>query len=214
MKTFSSLSRSELLALTADEARRYVDLACAQAGIPLLPPEPGPKPEPLGPQSDVIGWQVGDLIFLNQSEANELAKDLNGESSRVTTTYNYPRYQDKIVATQRDPVQVVRVDLYSAERAFDTLATREAWERRKDAWERTRKEWEAAVAGRQEHQDAVDEAIRAAQVHLDRTERFARELQRYVDLADGQHGVGRRFLLKAHPEAEAYLEPEVADFLA
>jgi hypothetical protein len=83
-----------------------------------------------------------------------------------------------------------------------------AYSEAKSRWDEEKKEYDEAVKARSRVTEWVWEKIAEVREAERQRERFAALLARYLDLADGDETVARKFLLDAHPEAEEFLPKE------
>lgn len=204
MKTFDELTDAEVLALTDAEIERYIDLECARAGVPLLPPEPGPEPEKPQADKDVTLYEVGGHSFREQEQALRVAAAINSEHPVETKYASGPGYQ-RIVGGPADEATVTTSSYFSRERWDAVGAELIAYEEAKQQWERERDEYRKAVSRRNSTVEWVVDRISTVREGERQRERYANLYLRYLGLADGDEVVARKFLLDAEPEAAKYL---------
>lgn len=204
MKTFDELTDAEVLALTDAEIERYIDLECARAGVPLLPPEPGPKPEEPAAEKDVTLYEVGGDLFRDQETALRVAGVIN-EAGRVRLDYIPGPGFTRIVGGADEPVSVQAVAHYSAARWDEVKAAVHAYEEAKGRWDAENSEYNKALSARRKSVEWVWDRIHEVREGERRRERYLSLLRRYIDLADGDEVLARKFLLDSEPEAAKYL---------
>lgn len=205
MKTFDSLTEQELVALTDDEIQRYIDYACAEHGVPLLPamlPEP-PKVEP--PAQDAVVYAVGraystDVVCMKSDDAQRLADLLNSIPTCSLGYVSGPSYEKKI-EPQRGPYLVMPTPCYSAELAATIAPTLASAERAKNVYDAAKKDYDRAVNERGAFASEIREKVEEAWATHRRREDRRRDYARYLELADGNADIAARFLQNAHRDA-------------
>lgn len=208
MRAFDDLSQHELTELTDDQIRRYIDIACAEEGIALLPDPPTPPSNVIA--EDKTCYSVGDLMFEAQDVAQRVADFVNAQPGRGTTEYiSGPSYR-RAWKRELDPIEVGRVALFSPERAGGLKAEIEAGDRAKKAYEDAKRAYDQAAHARGNVARHIRTTIEEA---WDRRRRinFLREAhERYLQLAEGNRTIAARFLAKAYADARE-LVPEAFD---
>lgn len=211
MKRFEELTDAEVRALSDDQVEYHIDLACAEAGVPLLPPPPGPAPEKPDAEPDVDVFSVGEMHFRTASDA-EAARAAIATFPRYDLVYNYtsPRYEKRVMPAD-DVLQVQCARHYSPERWEQVRGALEAYDRAKKEQEQEMKEYREATRKR----DAIAEDIRgriaAAWAAERRRELLRGHFERYLQLAGGDAVVAARFLLNAYPDARDVLGDALPD---
>lgn len=206
-KPFENLTDNEILALTEEDIAHYVDLACAEAGVPLLPPDPGPSPDlPPAPAPDLVMWQVSSETFEDREHAQAFADAGNkGQRLRLDLDYNtYCRMASGELATT---LEVSRIEVYGT-RTWDAAKLAVvARNNAKQAHAEARANFARAAVERRDVAATVTGRVAQAQADQRNRDWCGAELRRYVELANGDEAVARRFLLRARPDVEKYLSP-------
>ena len=206
MRNFDDLNDAEILALDDAQVNQYIDLACAEAGVALLPPPPNdPALVPVTP--DVTVYGVGDFYFYEQGDALQVAT-LLGSLRRCTAQYvSGPRYERVIRPDNNDPT-------VSTAKHFSP----ENWDRVKNDANRYAEQKKTYDTNLAEYNKASEARSRIAEAICERRERVCADehrrnqlhanFERYLTLADGNRGIAACFLQNAHGDASALL-PEL-----
>lgn len=208
MKRFDDLTDPELLALIDEQVQYHIDRECAEEGVPLLPPSPGAEPtRPVAPK-DVTVFVVGGMLFADREHAEKVAA-LANQGARLVTEYADYRsgFYDHIAAPATADVDVATQQHYSRgtyDRVREALS---AYASAKKKWDAGQKERTDATTGRARIAEHVHEKIDAAREVVYLREQAKAEFARYVQLADGDEVMARRFFEKAKPHSVKYLDP-------
>lgn len=206
-KPFDSLSDAEVVALNDEQVKFYMDLACAEDGAPLLPPDPGPEPEPIEKVRDVTVYSVEGIHFATQEAAQEVAA-LLATLPRVDLTYaRGGHYSDQVAKPDTGAVATSSTQAYSLA-GWDQARERvTAHNSKVEQYEKDREAYNKAAETRSRVTEWISTRIREAHESEWTRGRMEAEFERYVALAEGDRAMARRFLLKAHPEAEKFIRP-------
>lgn len=207
MKRFTDLAEAELTALSEDDIARYIDYACAENGVALLPALP-PEPKPVDYEPDAKVYQLG--YHWNFATAEDAARVLDAikASNMIATTYlSTPSgITSTALTNRREALPGITVnDAFSAERAAqlkDELAGAKIAE---DIYAKAKKEYDSAVAERDAYASEIREKVERAWETRHRREQRQRDYERYLDLADGNREIALRFLTRAHSDTQALL---------
>lgn len=204
MKAFHELTADEVLALDETRIAYYVDLACAEAGVPLLPPDPGSRPAAAKAGKDVTAYAIDDVYFADAGDAAKVAGLVNSLprlSVRYVSGPGYERVAEKTSA----PV-VVKPEAYYTPETWGALGALV------NAANLAQKDHDKAVAERSEISRKRDDASSSVRERIDEIrderrefERYSAEFSRYLELANGDAEVAGRFLAKARPAWAKYL---------
>jgi len=212
MKAFDELTTEERAALNEEMIRYYIDRACAEQGVQLLPP----GGEPIAPTLDVIAddlevWSVGTMKFTEKADAERLLGVLNTAASRIGWRYlSGPSYRKVADPTLKDSVHLEVERILSSERAAQMRERIEAAEREKTAYGQAREAWDTITRARQAVSKEIRDAVDAAQTELYRRGALEQLFARYLELANGDRQIAARFLVRAERDAVARL-PWLAD---
>lgn len=205
---FDNLNDEQLMNLTPEEVEYYTDLACAEEGVPLLPPCPV-KPDDSGrPMPDVQVWEVGEFRFTNRTDA-ERVRDFIEVLPRCTWEYvSGPRY-DKLVKPTTDPVKIESEmhwsrDSYDANKAYLIEASRKQKE-----YEADKAEYDEVAKKRARIAEWINDTIAAAWERKNQADRILAEFNRYATLAEGDREMALKFFFAAY--GDRYKEERVRE---
>jgi hypothetical protein len=211
MKRYTDYTPEELVALSDEAIDTLIDLECAIAGAPLVPPVPAP-PDKAKPEPD-LNLSVVNLHFLEREDAVKTAEFARGLSLCDTkwtysngpshTEVDYVKKTPEISTTACwDPGTWARQR--EAIEEADLLAT---------AYTKLKKEYDAAATMRSEATGPVMEAVREARRRTAKANLLAAAFERYLVLADGSEEVALKFLGDAYYDAAdfGYEVPAVPD---
>lgn len=215
MKIFDSLTEQELVALTDEQIQRYIDYACAENGVPLLPSMVQPPPV-VNFEADVKIYTVGHhLHFATMEEATRVADAIQAnnpiELDYLSTPSGAPSHA---VSRRRSTSESVTVqDAFSAERAAALKDDMAGAQKAEAVYQAAKKEYDRAVNERESYADDIRGKVADAWETHNRRESRRRDFERYLQLADGNREIAARFLANAHRDAQDLL-PELFVFAA
>lgn len=211
MKRFIELTNEEITQLSDTQIGFYLNLACAEAGVPLRPTaqisEAPAKPD-INP--DVTVYQVGSFSFLDYKEAEQLINILSTFKSCVDVGYStipgIGWVSDVVHDLSFDefPPTIITRKKFSQAKYIETKDLRENYEREKERYETQRKkidEWQDQVADATAY---VMQRINDAREYQEKLHFFRKEYDVYLELAVGDKDIAWNFLLKAYPEVEDF----------
>lgn len=209
MKRFNDLSEAELTAITEDDVQRYIDYACADAGVPLLPSLP-PEPVPMAFEPDTKLFSVSYHLNFPTAEGAARVMDAIRENGAVETDYlqTPSRVTSSVISRRRHEPTLNVTEAFSPElaaRLKDDLAGAKQAE---EIYAKAKKEYDSAVAQREAYAADIRSAVEAAWETRYRRENRQRDYERYLDLAEGNREIALRFLTRAHSDTKALL-PEL-----
>jgi hypothetical protein len=196
MKTFEELTHDEIVALDDIGVERFVEIAIAAEGImPIDPPVP-PSLEAEGIVRSVIGYQVGgSLVFANESDALQCAA-----MSLLEEKYDYAiGYEHKYLAPIARP-EVKKVVHFRQE---DLSRIKDVLQRNKlktEEFSRINSVYEKFLSKTSKIRNEIWETVnehRRKERHLNSARATWRK---YLDLADGDATVARRFFEKTYAD--------------
>lgn len=215
MKAFNSLNEQELVALTEDEIQRYIDYACAENGVPLLPSLP-PSPVAVSYEPDLKVYSVGHwLHFLHPEQAARVLEAIS-EAAPIEIDYlSTPTGVTSHAISKRRPSlgSVSVEEAFSAERAQTIKAELAEAKRQEDVYAKAQKAYDSAVSERDFYAGEIRVKVEAAWETHHRRESLRRDYERYLSLADGNAEIAARFLANAHRDAQKLL-PDLFVFTA
>jgi hypothetical protein len=199
------MRETELINVTQDDISRYVDLACAEEGIPLLPEQAPIAPDAEAVADDMTVYEIAGILFPRREDAQKVC-DLVATLEHGSTNYiSGPSYRQKYEPTEGDSVSVQTRRLLSPQKAASLKGAILVIERAKKEYQDTKKEYDRIVEARAEIVTRIDEAVRKAQSAQWRRDGLMKEYQRYLDLAQGIKTIALRFLEAARPESRELL---------
>jgi hypothetical protein len=204
MKRFDDLSKAEIAALSYEDVGRYINLACAEEGIPLIPDLPA-RPVPPEIVPDLEYYQIAGVTVKTMEDAEVIQKAYN----RIVT---YDRIWNKASGdyhvysiTERrydDPTRITTIKALSDSLYAQKQKEIEEYKTAKTEYERIEKNFSSIKKQRESTEqffwDAYREAVEWQRERDQRKKVFAQ----YLSLADGNVEVAWRFLVKAHPHTE------------
>jgi len=213
MKTVNDLTDSELVALTETELENLIDIACAEKGIALLPPEPVPPQEPTIPY-DIVAYVVAYHEFEHREDAEAVAAIINGKP-RAKYESSYPRYENHFVGWSiQDRVHVEEKSILSLPQQLATKAVREKYKTDKQAYDKQYEEYRKILGEREEVGYEVRQRHWNAQKRQHERERHRANFAHYLKMAGGDQSIAFRFFDSAYhsalidfPELRAEFDP-------
>jgi hypothetical protein len=212
MKPFDSLAEQELVALSEDEIQRYIDYACAENGVPLLPSLP-PAPVEVSYTPDAQVFTIGHWLHFRHPEQAARVLEAINEAAPVETSYiSTPSHITSTVLTaRRSSFSITTTEAFTAEQAESIKSQLAEAKRQEDVYAKAKKAYDSAVSERESYASEIREKVGAAwEMHHARESR-RRDYDRYLQLADGNAQIAARFLVNAHRDARTLL-PELFAF--
>jgi hypothetical protein len=206
MKQFDSLTEQELVALSEDEVQRYIDYACAENGVPLLPSLP-PAPVEVNCMPDVTVYSLGHWLHFATAEDASRALDAIVASKPIETTYiSVPsRVTSTVIAKGKPNLAITSAEAFSADKAEGIKGQLAEAKRQEDVYAKAKKSYDAAVSEREAYASEIRDKVSAAWETHHRREGLRRDYERYLSLADGDTRIAARFLGSANRDAQALL---------
>lgn len=191
MKRYNEMSREELVALTDDQVRKLIEIEVMVAGIKPVDPPIEPTLESEGITANVIGYKVGDLIFLDEKDARIVA-----DLPAMKTAYSY-HISYKYCWLEKMDARIEKVAFYRQDDVMRIATVLKENESRREIYNRQKQTYEEFLRQITGLSDAVWQAFREA---LDRQRAIdggKRAYQKYLSLADGDHQVAQKFFRDA-----------------
>lgn len=177
-------------------------MACAEEGVRLLPADAPVPPPPQTIEVTRIYYRVGGLLFDTKEAAEHVATVASGYRRFVLTYIGGSDYRRQYAVHDDGPVEATdakEIDkhLYETHRMrLDQHAAETV------SYQESRREYDAICAKRAEVNHRI-RAVREAARQLERRKQsIMAEFERYLDLADLNVLVARKFLVKAYDDAE------------
>jgi hypothetical protein len=205
MEKFDDLSNLDLIDLSDDDVNRWIDLTCAQEGLPLLPAHPGPEPElETVPKTEVVlQLNIPYDVYFNLSDLDKLEKiisSLNGlarsTSTGVKGTYNEPKYlvpTDQALSTGRE-------SFYTKDEAHKVYDLKKASQDYLDQYTAMKTAYDTAKDERQDTVDRIHEAVQLANEDYAAYLALSKSWDKYLDLADNDYATADKFFLSRYGE--------------
>jgi hypothetical protein len=200
MKSYTDLTDNELVNLTEDEIKRYIDYECAQKGIALLPKNPE-KPQLGKPEPDVTYYIIGDFLLYEQKEALDLLEFL--QKLKLASLEN--RYdKDKKIKpiSEYDMPKIQTGCAYSKEKFTEIQDEIKKYNETMEMYNELKDEYDKAYNGRKDVIKEINTLINDARKAISRKDFLREQWTRYNDLAEGNTAIALNFMLKAYPEVE------------
>ncbi len=200
MQTIYDLTDDEIATLTDEQVNLFVDIECAKAGAPLLPPEPQELSKPEA-KEDKTFYGVAGVYFEKPEEAAELLAVIDRHR---TFEYDYKSF-GKVAKPGRTygANEITSVKMFSVGYYDEHRKSLEQYEAEKRKFDSEKKRHEQAVNERRETTAAVWELVSIARELKAEREQIARSFQRYLELAKGDKEIAFNFL-KAGMAAAGY----------
>ncbi len=207
MKPFNSLTQAELIALTEEQVKHYVDLACAEQGIPLLPDSAPVEPKP-SHAPDMVVYLVGGVHFQRAQDAQDVA-DCIAAFNRFSLQYQGYRWSlPQYAQVDLTPVTVTEVKTYSETEINRVQASIEQFAKDKARYDEDRTAYNKVVEQRKTVIDEIQKEIEQAYSDKRKHDRMVADYNRYLELANGDRKIALRFLDNANIRAQE-IAPEL-----
>lgn len=198
VRLLNDYTGAELEELDEQQVQRLIDLECADAGLPFAPEAPSPY-VPLKQERDVRLYQVGktDVLVSKREDAEAISRFL--AKHELWTNAGDWRYSYNTVAKRAtDDLEVSVVDTYSPARMQERKDALAHDAELKAAHEKATTEYEKACDARNNVSANVWKIMHQAWAFKSERESLLRQLDRCIELADGNNAIGLRFFEKAH----------------
>ncbi len=205
MKRMDSLTNEEILLIAEDpkQVADLIDLECAHLGLPLLPPDPGPKPKAAEFAKDAPYYEVGSFMFASSESAVKvlelaLAEGIyerdyrDGEHVLLPmkeNSYKYPKIEKGSCYTPETYNQIK-----------DEIA---AAKKKVDAWEALRKDYDKALKERKVTSESFWNRVRFARNVIGDIADITARFNRYLELAGNNKEVALNFLMDGYRNQNA-----------
>ena len=194
LRRIEDLDEAELVALTDEDVERFVEIEAASEGIV---PVPAPGPAPVAPKIDasVVAYKVGDLTFMDQEEAGQVASMSSTRKTAYDYTgagYNYEWLEPT------DNVGVRTVRFYSEVDVRMMKRDLRLYEERKEAHAAEVKEYEKYTKSLEDVRAAVLAPVQEARMAAERLRRAREVYAGHLALAEGSRAIAANFFRKAY----------------
>lgn len=215
MKAFDTLTVDELVALTRPQIELYVDLACAEQGIQLLPTEAPAPPTKDKIMPDLKLYTLGGLSFFDRKDAEKVRELLQKtrlaklEYIRLdgyTTDYNRKEAVDEY-----EIPTIGEGEAFSPSYAGKHKTAIQAYNTAKEEYDAAKRTYDEISSKRVGIAKDFSAKIGDARKTQARREVLQAEFRRYMVLAEDNEHIAGRFLITAHPDAAEHV-PELQAF--
>jgi hypothetical protein len=203
---FDDLTDDEVLLLTSTEIQEWIDLECAEAGVPLLPERPV-EPMDVRVTPDVTVFGLAGMHFENQDDANAALAFLDG-LKRVEVGYVHgPRFEQTFKGPA-GPLSITPLRVFTLPAWNQIAAVANAAAVKKTEYNAAFAEYDKIERARKATIDGIQN--RFTEIHRRERAREAMRghFSRYMTLAKGNRVTAIRFLKDAYPSAGELL-PEL-----
>jgi hypothetical protein len=212
LKPFQNLTDEEILELTDETIQAYKDLACAEAGVPFVPPIPE-KPNAKDISPDLRVCEFPDNYVVSPDDAVKIVKFINENQIQVfqITYCNGPGYSRKIFSSDTD-FQFKEQKVFSLEHWGKFGEAKTLYDTLMAEYEKAKTEHQKIIDKRESETESIE--TRIGQVYQDKytKERYTGYFNQYLELAQGNRQVAMAFLRKSYPGIEDY--PELIEQLS
>lgn len=197
MKRIENLSKSEVLALTNEEIKTLIDLECAYANVPLLPPEPV-KPNVPEYKPDLKLYSIFGFYFKSHDEANKLFETF-GELNPFSIGYS-DKCPKRTNPDSYDYPKITIKEVFSEEMYNRIKAEKESADEEMGEYNHQLSLYKDACKQYKEQADYVWGIIGKIREEQHTKEHYTAEFERYLSLSDNNRAVAWNFLKSAHPD--------------
>ena len=202
-KAFEELTHEDLVSLTDEQVEYYIDRACAEGGVRLLPAECPKMPNPAVPDVKRVAWLALGQHFEREEDATEVARLASGFRRLKMTYMPGKSYSSQWAVDDPDPEKASKVEVID-QHLFETHRLRlDQHEAEMATYHVVKGEYDRISEKRAEVHQSVRGKREAARVAEARRVGMRLEFDRYLELADLNLKVARQFLIRAYPDAEA-----------
>lgn len=208
MKLTKDYTGQELENLTDDQVTRLIDWECAEEGVPFAPDDP-PTYTPVAAEKDIRAWKVGNtgILCKTQADAQTIA-DFLGKFDRWNQTYDYLLGYNDVMKPCSEELIVSVEDGYSLAKMRERVEVIKRDKKDKEYYEAAKKKWDSVVGSRGRIADWTWERIWKAREFRQEREHLHQQLERCIELADGNREIGLRFFKKSNDGWTAFLTIE------
>lgn len=202
MKRWYDYTDEELLEIhnDADAFAKLLDLECAYEGAPLMPVEPGPKPESCPTQFDVTLYSVGSILVNNSEDAAKLLEFVS-KLHIFKSDYNSGDYIAKLLVPGSYGYPEISTTQVYSQVAYNQIApTLKEQKLVMSMWEAKNSDFNDAQKARKEVVSDIYEKIEEITDRNHRISCLNTEYNRYLELADGDRTTALTFLANAKPD--------------
>jgi hypothetical protein len=196
MKRYSEMTHKELVALNDEQVRRLIEIEIAFAAIKPVEVPVEPTLEAAGITASVIGYKIGELIFLDEKDAQTVAA-LPGMKDHYSYSISYDH---RWLEPASDKIE--KVAFYRQEDVLRVGGALKENEKRNAVYRKNKEDFDKFLRETTEISSNVWQAVREAQDALSKIEAGKRAYQKYLSLADGDHKIASKFFCDAFKDEE------------
>jgi hypothetical protein len=192
---FSDKSAEDISAMTDADITRVIDLACANAGVPIFL-EVSPPALPVA-EKDIQLYKVGYYI-VGKDDADKLLSVLNS-CRRYAAEYNWQDSTADLTCkevTDREE-KAEPVSFYSLETYLKHKSSLETQRRQQKLFDDSKEIATKAMQDRSKLASNVWQEVENARDQIRRRSQLLERFDKYVDLADGNRSIAWKFLQAA-----------------
>lgn len=202
MKRFEDLSKKEILNLSDEQIGMYIDMKCAENGVPLLPLKPiEPQTVNFGP--DITVYKVGEYAFTNAEEAEnllDLIKTLDVYNLDWQYVKSASRYVLKRFADTDNAIGIEAKKVYSEEFWNSIKDKLDEYDRTMKTYNEDKNAYDKIFNSRENLAADIWDRIEAVKDNERLKNKLRTEFERYLKLTDGNKNIAFKFLEDAHKE--------------
>jgi hypothetical protein len=202
MKNFEELTTEELSILKFEEVEKYVKLACAEQGIPMLPDMPD---YPIKPdiQPDLKFYEIDDHYYKTQEEALEVSNVLNKFVSYVTEySYKYDNHYRFTKYYKSQQFTITAQIGYSEELWNKFELEIKKYNSLLEQFEKIKNLYKEIYRQHRDISEPIFEKWNKATEWKQKKENLIKIFNIYLSLAENNFEIAYKFLVKANPNME------------
>lgn len=196
MSYFDGMTDEQISALTDEQVTKTINLACAEQGIPVFLDDLGgpPKPE-VSPDREF--FKVGNWIVDTREDASAILGAVLASTRRKTGYDFYRDGQELQAKIDESEEKIETVKLFTPEQFTRHQATIKGHAVRTAAWKTQNEARTKAAEKRSSVCMEVWSVVDEARARIRDAARLESLFLKYVELADGNRDVARKFLIRA-----------------
>ena len=214
MKPFEKLTDAEVNALDSETIERYIDLECAEQGVPFVPPVPVRPAKVNESQPDTTLHLVGGIAFGLLEDAERIAGEI-AKCDRWETKYeNYAGQYRSLYKPTFEPVIVTTQRVVTAAAVLSLGVSEAKATEAREAFQRASEEFNDISGRRAAIAVEIHQRVGVARTNEMTRANYQRAHTKYLDLAGGRRDVAARFFENAYPDARTILPEAFEDLFA
>jgi len=199
------LSKEEVLKLTDEQVKIYVDWNCAVEGVKLLSRPTAPSKDYAIKKGDPA-YVLPSVIVKDFAIAEKITKILEtAELYKETYDYGGMGYDYKWLKPDETDYLVSKHSYYFQDDIAKVKTSIETYKKNKDQYDKDLGEYEKCEKLRCEINDDIWEYVSSIRGQEQKKNYLLERFEEYKTLAKGDESIAARFLVKAYPEAHELL---------